>query len=167
MSSNASDITKQIKEVYNDDSLSESEKRKEARELLVIRNSIYRTAIEQVSYVESSAKGVVAPSDMTEDDAFRYVKRETNRETFGAEYALREYNEDTYAKAQEITKSTGISYDNFYKAYFAAKEATWEKGENGAKSKALKAAVDKAIPYATTAQKQAMYEAVGVGKTYW
>lgn len=45
-----------------------------------------------------------------------------NREIFGSEYALKEYNKDVYGKAQSLNKDSGISYDDIFDFYFKKKE---------------------------------------------
>ena len=80
----ASEITKQLKEIYNSGEKTRKEKREEARDLLELRNEIYRKALLTVGTYEETAKSIgSADSDV--------VKREANRKAFGAEYALKTY----------------------------------------------------------------------------
>lgn len=85
------------------------------------------------------------------------VKREANRKAFGAEYALKTYNKDVGEKAAEYV-AQGVTYDQYYAAYFAARGITGDKDENGktitnSASRKKKEAIDKAVPGASTKQK--------------
>jgi hypothetical protein len=82
-------------------------------------------------------------------------------------YALSALGESWVEKYNELASPAKIDADTFVKAYYAAASATWAKGENGAKSKAVKAAIDAVTPGMTKEQRRKLYEANGVGKTYW
>lgn len=160
----ASEITKQLKEIYNSGEKTRKEKREEARDLLELRNEIYRKALLTVGTYEETAKSIgSADSDV--------VKREANRKAFGAEYALKTYNKDVGEKAAEYV-AQGVTYDQYYAAYFAARGIVGDKGENGktisgSASRKKKAAIDKAVPGASTKQKHLLYEALGVSEKVW
>ena len=160
----ASDITKQLKEIYNSGEKTRKEKREEARDLLELRNEIYRKALLTVGAYEETAKSIgSADSDV--------VKREANRKAFGAEYALKTYNKDVGEKAAEYV-AQGVTYDQYYAAYFAARGIVGNKGDNGktisgSASRKKKAAIDKAVPGASTKQKHLLYEALGVSEKVW
>lgn len=160
----ASEITKQLKEIYNSGEKTRKEKREEARDLLELRNEIYRKALLTVGAYEETAKSIgSADSDV--------VKREANRKAFGAEYALKTYNKDVGEKAAEYV-AQGVTYDQYYAAYFAARGITGDKDENGktitnSASRKKKEAIDKAVPNATTKQKHLLYEALGVSEKVW
>ena len=160
----ASEITKQLKEIYNSGEKTRKEKREEARDLLELRNEIYRKAMLTVGAYEETAKSIgSADSDV--------VKREANRKAFGAEYALKTYNKDVGEKAAEYV-AQGVTYDQYYAAYFAARGITGEKDENGktitnSASRKKKEAIDKAVPGASTKQKHLLYEALGVSEKVW
>ena len=160
----ASEITKQLKEIYNSGEKTRKEKMSEARDLLELRNEIYRKALLTVGTYEETAKSIgSADSDV--------VKREANRKAFGAEYALKNYNKDVGEKAAEYV-AHGVTYDQYYAAYFAARGITGEKDENGktitnSASRKKKDAIDKAVPNATTKQKHLLYEAIGVSEKVW
>ena len=160
----ASEITKQLKEIYNSGEKTRKEKREEARDLLELRNEIYRKALLTVGTYEETAKSIgSADSDV--------VKREANRKAFGAEYALKDYNKDVGEKAAEYV-AQGVTYDQYYAAYFAARGITGDKDENGktitnSASRKKKEAIDKAVPNATTKQKHLLYEAIGVSEKVW
>lgn len=160
----ASEITKQLKEIYNSGEKTRKEKREEARDLLELRNEIYRKALLTVGAYEETAKSIgSADSDV--------VKREANRKAFGAEYALKTYNKDVREKAAEYV-AQGVTYDQYYAAYFAARGITGDKDENGktitnSASRKKKEAIDKAVPGASTKQKHLLYEALGVSEKVW
>ena len=160
----ASEITKQLKEIYNSGEKTRKEKREEARDLLELRNEIYRKALLTVGTYEETAKSIgSADSDV--------VKREANRKAFGAEYALKTYNKDVGEKAAEYV-AQGVTYDQYYAAYFAARGIVGNKGDNGktisgSASRKKKAAIDKAVPGASTKQKHLLYEALGVSEKVW
>ena len=160
----ASEITKQLKEIYNSGEKTRKEKREEARDLLELRNEIYRKALLTVGAYEETAKSIgSADSDV--------VKREANRKAFGAEYALKTYNKDVGEKAAEYV-AQGVIYDQYYAAYFAARGIVGDKGDNGktisgSASRKKKAAIDKAVPGASTKQKHLLYEALGVSEKVW
>lgn len=160
----ASEITKQLKEIYNSGEKTRKEKMSEARDLLELRNEIYRKALLTVGTYEETAKSIgSADSDV--------VKREANRKEFGAEYALKNYNKDVGEKAAEYV-AQGVTYDQYYAAYFASRGITGDKDENGktitnSASRKKKDAIDKAVPGASTKQKHLLYEALGVSEKVW
>lgn len=160
----ASEITKQLKEIYNSGEKTRKEKMSEARDLLELRNEIYRNALLTVCTYEETAKSI----DSADSDV---VKREANRKAFGAEYALKTYNKDVGEKAAEYV-AQGVTYDQYYAAYFATRGITGDKDENGktitnSASRKKKEAIDKAVPNATTKQKHLLYEAIGVSEKVW
>ena len=160
----ASEITKQLKEIYNSGEKTRKEKLAEARDLLELRNEIYRNALLTVGTYEETAKGI----DSADSDV---VKREANRKAFGAEYALKNYNKDVGEKAAEYV-AQGVTYDQYYAAYFATRGITGDKDENGktitnSASRKKKEAIDKTVPNATTKQKHLLYEAIGVSEKVW
>lgn len=160
----ASEITKQLKEIYNSGEKTRKEKMNEARDLLELRNEIYRNALLTVGAYEETAKSIgSADSDV--------VKREANRKAFGAEYALKTYNKDVGEKAAEYV-AQGVTYDQYYAAYFAARGITGDKDGDGktiqlSSSRKKKAAIDKAVTGASTKQKHLLYEALGVSDKVW
>lgn len=160
----ASEITKQLKEIYNSGEKTRKEKMSEARDLLELRNEIYRNALLTVGTYEETAKSI----DSADSDV---VKREANRKAFGAEYALKTYNKDVGEKAAEYV-AHGVTYDQYYAAYFAARGITGDKDGDGktiqlSSSRKKKAAIDKAVPGASTKQKHLLYEALGVSEKVW
>jgi hypothetical protein len=168
----AAAITKQLRELYDRDMAfadyldagKAKEIREKANDLYKLRNDIYRNALEQVSVYEENAKGIKSADS-------KEVKRDADYKTFGAEYALKEMNKATYEKATEYV-SRGVTYDQYYSAYLAARGITGDKDENGktitnSASRKKKEAIDKAVPNATTKQKHLLYEALDVSDRVW
>ena len=92
-------------------------------------------------------------------------------ETIFKAYALKTYNKDVGEKAAEYV-AQGVTYDQYYAAYFAARGIVGNKGDNGktisgSASRKKKAAIDKAVPGASTKQKHLLYEALGVSEKVW
>ena len=92
-------------------------------------------------------------------------------ETIFKDYALKTYNKDVGEKAAEYV-AQGVTYDQYYAAYFAARGITGDKDENGkpitnSASRKKKEAIDKAVPDASTKQKHLLYEALGVSEKVW
>ena len=69
-------------------------------------------------------------------------------ETIFKDYALKTYNKDVGEKAAEYV-AQGVTYDQYYAAYFAAR------------------GIVKAVPGASTKQKHLLYEALGVSEKVW
>ena len=110
-----SDLWKQIREVEASEDLSNSEKKRQTRELKAIVTGIQKNAIAQEDvFREAVESHLEAGAD--EDTAYR----EANKDCFGAEYALQAYNKDVYARAQDARRN-GVSYDDFYTYYFGTK----------------------------------------------
>ena len=75
-------------------------------------------------------------------------------ETIFKDYALKTYNKDVGEKAAKYV-AQGVTYDQYYAAYFAARGIVGDKGDNGktisgSASRKKKAAIDKAVPGAST-----------------
>lgn len=51
-------------------------------------------------------------------------------ETIFKDYALKTYNKDVGEKAAEYV-AQGVTYDQYYAAYFAARGIVGDKGDNG------------------------------------
>lgn len=145
----ASDITKQLREIYNSESSRQS-KMKEATELLELRNEIYRNALETVSVYERNAKSINSVDAAV-------VKREANAKTFGYEYALYNINKATGEKAARYV-ADGVTWEQYYNAYVATRDL-----DGGAEKKA---AIDKAVSNANQKQKNLLYDAFNVAKKY-
>ena len=59
-------------------------------------------------------------------------------ETIFKDYALKTYNKDVGEKAAEYV-AQGITYDQYYAAYFAARGIVGDKGDNGKQFQGLQA----------------------------
>jgi hypothetical protein len=164
-SSAASEVYKEIRVVENSD-LTDKEKRAKTRELREVVNIIQQNALDALpAYEEAAKKYQKMGYDV--DDAYR----EANRETFGSEYALRVYNKEIYAKAQEVNKAL-ISYDTFYDVYFAQKDVGGDKDKDGktialSASKNKKKVIDDKAKSLTDKQKQILYEMFNVSESVW
>lgn len=111
-----SDLWKQIREVEASEDLSNSEKKRQTRELKAIVTGIQKNAIAQEDvFREAVESHLEAGAD--EDTAYR----EANKACFGAEYALQAYNKDVYERAQDARRN-GVPYDDFYTYYFGTKD---------------------------------------------
>ena len=117
-----SDLWKEIREVEASD-LSDKEKRQKTRELKAVVTGIQKNALAVEETYRAAAEKYLRQG-METDDAYRA----TNKECFGAEYALQTYNKDVYERAKSA-KTNGVSYDDFYTYYFGTKgiKATGEK----------------------------------------
>ncbi len=108
--------------IINSD-LPESEKIKQTKVIQSLINEAYKTA---ASDFELLTNAIEATSGI--DENLRYT--ETLRLVYGAERALREYNKDTYAKAQ-VLATAGIGYDAFYNYYFGTMGITSDTDRKG------------------------------------
>jgi hypothetical protein len=158
-----SDLYGEIRKIENGIG-TDSYKREKVRELRGIINGVEQTALDTIPEVEKTAATLSIRYRDTDE-----LYREVNKEVFGAEYALKVYNKDTYAKAQKY-KSAGVSYDNFYKVYFGTKDMESDKLSNGktienSLSKKKKEYIDAAFPNASNEQLKLLYEMAGVSKT--
>lgn len=117
-----SDLWKEIREVEASD-LSDKEKRQKTRELKAVVTGIQKNALAVEETYRAAAEKYLRQG-METDDAYRA----TNKECFGAEYALQTYSKDVYERAKSA-KTNGVSYDDFYTYYFGTKgiKATGEK----------------------------------------
>lgn len=117
-----SDLWKEIREVEASN-LSDKEKRQKTRELKAVVTGIQKNALAVEETYRAAAEKYLRQG-METDDAYRA----TNKECFGAEYALQTYNKDVYERAKSA-KTNGVSYDDFYTYYFGTKgiKATGEK----------------------------------------
>lgn len=110
-----SDLWKRIREVESSAELSNSEKKRQTRELKAIVTGIQKNAIAQEGVFREAVESHLEAGE-DEDTAYR----EANKDCFGAEYALQAYNKDVYERAQDA-KRNGVSYDDFYTYYFGTK----------------------------------------------
>ena len=159
ISSDVSKLYGEIRNVENSD-LSNREKKEQVQELQRQINAIQREALATVDQYTAAVESSLFGDD---DDAADFAYRETNREVFGAKYALKTYNKDVYAKAQEAAKS-GVSYEAYYDYYFATKDIESDKDASGKTitgSKREKVLAEINAMDLTVEQKNALYYASG------
>lgn len=157
--SEVSKLYGEIRDVENSN-LSNREKKEQVQELQRQINAIQREALATVDQYTAAVESSLFGND---DDAADFAYRETNREVFGAEYALETYNKDVYAKAQEAAKS-GVSYEAYYDYYFATKDIESDKDASGKTitgSKREKVLAEINAMDLTVEQKNALYYASG------
>ena len=122
-------VKKAISELYDKKSeiqnsnLSDDEKLAESRAVQVLINEIYKTALNDYDLITNA---IIATEGVK--DEYRYA--EIQRLVYGAEAALKTYDDTVYSNSQILDK-TGISYDNFYKYYFGIKDIESDKDKNG------------------------------------
>lgn len=163
ISSDVSKLYGEIRDVENSD-LSNREKKEQVQELQRQINAIQREALATVDQYTAAVESSLFGDD---DDAADFAYRETNREVFGAEYALETYNKDVYAKAQEAAKS-GVSYEAYYDYYFATKDIESDKDASGKTipgSKREKVLAEINAMDLTVEQKNALYYASGYAES--
>ena len=121
-SSEVSDINKIIREIEEDDTLSDADKKELTAVQYAIRNGIMEDALKTYeAYAAAAQKYYEQAVGEDKDERIDYAYREANREVLGAEYALKVYNKDVYETAQQLQREDGISYDTFYDFYFDMK----------------------------------------------
>ena len=163
ISSDVSKLYEKIRDVENSD-LSNREKKEQVQELQRKINAIQREALATVDQYTAAVESSLFGDD---DDAADFAYRETNREVFGAEYALETYNKDVYAKAQEAAKN-GVSYEAYYDYYFATKDIEGDKDASGKTitgSKREKVLEEINAMDLTVEQKNALYYASGYAES--
>lgn len=163
ISSDVSKLYGEIRNVENSD-LSNREKKEQVQELQRQINAIQREALATVDQYTAAVESSLFGDD---DDAADFAYRETNREVFGAEYALETYNKDVYAKAQEAAKN-GVSYEAYYDYYFATKDIESDKDASGKTitgSKREKVLAEINAMDLTVEQKNALYYASGYAES--
>jgi len=122
-STEVSEINKVIREIESDETLSDADKKELTAVQYAIRNGIMEDALGIYEAYAASVERHYSESGIEdEEDRTDYAYREANREILGAEYALKAYNKDVYATAQQMQRESGIDYEEFYDFYFAMKE---------------------------------------------
>lgn len=115
--SEVSKLYGEIRDVENSD-LSNREKKEQVQELQRQINAIQREALATVDqYTAAVGNNLFGYTDEIQDFAYR----ETNRDVFGAEYALKVYNKDVYAKAKTAVRDGG-SYEDYYDYHFTTSD---------------------------------------------
>lgn len=147
-----SDINKKMSELYKEkrevesSDLNNKEKKEEANRIQKEINTLSKNAIntykaygDQASeylkddaFVQFVLKGSKedASEETKQNNLEKVVKAYTDKDIFGAEYALLEYNKDISEKQKEAEK-LGIDDEIFFKAYFAQKNITSDKNWQG------------------------------------
>lgn len=103
-----SDLNKEMRTIENGN-LKDNEKRVKVKEIKATMNALEQNALDSLEkYKETATKNFSKYKDV--DDAYLY----TNKEVFGAEYAIRVYNKKTYEKYLK----SGKSAEKFFKEEF-------------------------------------------------
>ena len=105
------DMNKELDEIRNSD-LSNTEKLQKTRVVRSLINAAYDSALKSLDAVNAAIEETAG----IEDEVLR--EAEVNRRVFGAEYALKQYNEKTYEK-YVLMHGGGIGYDELYAYHFA------------------------------------------------
>ncbi|HIZ76356.1 MAG TPA: peptidoglycan DD-metalloendopeptidase family protein [Firmicutes bacterium] len=105
-------INNQISKIQNSATLSDKEKQTRTRDLREQINGLYRDAIKN-----EQAYGKAAERNFAELGDKKLAQFKTDKDVFGAEYAIGHYNKDIKEKADFLERK-GVSYDDFYNIYF-------------------------------------------------
>ena len=105
------DMNKELDEIRNSD-LSNTEKLQQTRVVRSLINAAYDSSLKSLDAVNAAIEETAG----IEDEVIR--EAEVNRRVFGAEYALKQYNEKTYEK-YVLLNGGGIGYDELYAYHFA------------------------------------------------
>ena len=122
-------IKSAISELYDEKSriqssdLSDSEKLAQTRTIQILINEAYKTALNDYELVTNA---ISATSKV--NDKYRYA--EIVRLVYGADEALKVYDEGVYAKSK-TAKSAGITSNVYYKYYFSIKDIKSDTDKNG------------------------------------
>lgn len=117
------DMNKELDEIRNSD-LSNTEKLQQTRVVRSLINAAYDSALKSLDAVNAAieaTKGLdtaAIEAGYTKDMAEKLREAEVNRRVFGAEYALKQYNEKTYEK-YVLLNGGGIGYDELYAFHFS------------------------------------------------
>ena len=136
------DTSTKVNEIYDEiekvetSTLNDNQKRARVRELRGQANGLMREATSRSDEYEealrdlySEAYGNAMTSEgADQNDVVDELYLLANREVFGAEYALKEYDERIYGKAQQLYQLHGISYEDTFDFYFNKKNV----GDSGA-----------------------------------
>lgn len=104
-----SEINKEIEEI----SMSDATRKSKLEQIKPLKEKVNQIMRDTLAGIEEYEKSVPAYVLSNPDKA----KRETDRAVFGAKYALENYDEKIYEKAQ-AAYSNGVSYDDYYDIYF-------------------------------------------------
>lgn len=120
--SSISELFKAKDEIQNSN-MSDREKRAETEAIQILINEAYKTALTDYELITNAIK---ATSRV--EDKYRYT--EVLHLVYGAETALKEWDDDVYALSTTTVKA-GISYDVFYKYYFSTRDIESDKDKYG------------------------------------
>lgn len=115
----------------NSGDLSPNEKAAKSREVKVTVSGLMLNAMDSQKVVYETAQKIKskyayqrdgkyfdeAGDEITYEKYIDIITREVYKDVFGAEYALKSYNKNVYAKASEAV-AMGATYDLYYDAYF-------------------------------------------------
>lgn len=154
-----SDLYQAQRDINNDSKLSNDEKRSQVETIQIMINNIQKSSVEGLKTFSDTLSKFPLTTDSFDDDY-----REATRLTFGAETALRNYNKNTYEKAQTLYNDYDIDYDIFYCVYFDSKDLEGDfdfTGEyiRGTKQVQIWNYINKLN--ISKKQKEALYEAMG------
>ena len=124
------EMYKQKSEIQNS-SLTDKEKIVETEAVQMLINEAFKTAIndyELWTQIVESTQNIGLELDEDARINMRYT--EATRLMYGAERALREYDDKVYAKCQSLNLAN-IGYDNLYYFYFASKDIESDKDNEG------------------------------------
>ena len=114
----ASDLYREIKAIEKSN-VSDDEKRVKVKEITAIINGIQLNALNVLEEYEKAAERNFKKYDNDVDNAYLY----TNKEVFGAEYALQVYNKNIYQKYLESGQSAEEYFTEYFDELFAKREA--------------------------------------------
>lgn len=124
------EMYKQKSEIQNS-SLTDKEKIVETEAVQMLINEAFKTAINDYELWTQTVESTQNIGLELDEDArinMRYT--EATRLMYGAERALREYDDKVYAKCQSLNLAN-IGYDNLYYFYFASKDIESDKDNEG------------------------------------
>lgn len=162
INSQVNEMYQAIREIENSN-LRDKEKQTQVRAIRMMLNNLYKNAIINSKDFERTLSNFEL-SELSFDDDYR----EALRITFGAEYALSNYNKQTYEKGMILSKAN-ISFDTFYNVYFDAKDILPDYNEDGSvvynskKNKVIKYLNSLDIP---APQKYILLGSLGYKNTY-
>lgn len=111
------EVNKVIRELEADESLSDSEKKELLQVQYKIRTGLYKTSLDSSEKFSSLSKKYYDKAPYAdEEDKIAYSFAMSNRDVFGAEYALSSINKEAYEEAVSLNEK-GISYDEYFDAY--------------------------------------------------
>lgn len=127
-----SEMYDQISEIQNSE-LSNAEKLQQTRVIRILINEAYKTAIQDYDLYTKAIEATASikfDEDMSELSKQNIRFAEATRLMYGAERALKEYDEKVYTEAQLLNKA-GLGYDSYYSYYFSVKGLESDKDKNG------------------------------------